>query len=93
MVTKDFYTAERSKIPVAYLFNFWNGVDPNAIEVKLIDQVLDPFDQLITNVWVVLVKVWKSRKPAVLDLLVVIEVADAAKLIAAWHNMTNIIQY
>jgi hypothetical protein len=59
-------------------FDFWDGIDSDSIKVVLLDQVVDPGLQVLSNIRVVLVEIWQVSESAVLNITCVIPVGDLA---------------
>lgn len=59
-------------------FDFWDGINSDTIEVVLLDQVVDPGLQVLSDVRVVLVKIWQVSESAILNIAWVIPVGDLA---------------
>jgi len=55
-----------------------NGVDANAIEIKLFNCALDPFEEVVANELVALVEVGETGEPAVFNLPLVVPIVDIA---------------
>jgi hypothetical protein len=60
------------------LGNFRDGVDADAVEVELLDDVPDPALEIGAHILVVLIVVREAWEPAILNLLLVIPVVDVA---------------
>jgi len=60
------------------LWDLRNGVDSDAIELVCLHELLDPVFEILSHIWVLLVQVWKARKPAILNFVLVVPVIDVA---------------
>ena len=53
-----------------------NGVDTDTVETILFDEILDPALEVSTDIRIILVKIRKTGKTAVLDLPLVVPIID-----------------
>jgi len=66
------------------LGNLRDGVDTNTIESVLFHEILNPALEVSADVRVILVKIWKTGKAAVLDLPLVVPIIDVTIAMVMW---------
>jgi len=76
----------------------WDGVDSDSIELKVLDQLVDPTLELIANPIVLLLEIGKTSEPAVLDLTLVAPVVDGAVIMimicaVEWVHLTPVVAW
>jgi len=71
-------------------FNFWDCVDSDTIELIGIDQVLNPIFKVLSDITIVLVKIWKISKSTVLNLTCIIPVVDLAIAVIMLRSVQRI---
>lgn len=74
------------------LGDMYNCINANGIEIIFLDKVLNPVEQVLTYVWMLLRQVWQSAQPAVLQLPGVIPVMNVARcmivfLFIEWNDL------
>lgn len=84
--------------------DFRNGVNSNAIEAIFQNNTLNPVFQILPNISIVLIEVWKSSQPAIFNLKLVVPVidvtvgmivvllverVDSGKVVANWADMVG----
>jgi hypothetical protein len=66
------------------LWDLRNGVDTDTVETILFDEILDPALEVSTDIRIILVKIRKTSKTAVLDLPLVVPIIDVTIAMVMW---------
>jgi hypothetical protein len=70
-----------SELSPEILGNLWDGVNSNSIEAELLNEVLDPVLELLSDPTILLVQIWEVSKSAVLNLPLVVPVLDVTLVV------------